>query len=45
MIMNSIVNTLLLAGDKFMSDMNLKQPGFAYSVCGSFPKTKQEHRN
>ena len=26
--MNEIVNTSLLAGDKFMPEMHLKQPGF-----------------
>ena len=34
--MNEIVNTLLLAGDKFMPEMHLKQLGFTYSVCGPF---------
>ena len=28
--MNAIVNTFLLAGDKFMSEMHLKQLGFKY---------------
>ena len=32
--MNKIVNKLLLAGDKFMPEMHLKQPGFTYSACG-----------
>ena len=30
--MNEIVNKFLLAGDKFMSKMHLKQPGFTYSA-------------
>ena len=30
--MNSIVNKLLLAGDKFMPEMHLKQSGFTYSA-------------
>ena len=34
--MNEIVNKFLLAGDKFMPKMHLKQPGFTYSVCGPF---------
>ena len=38
--MNEIVNTFLLAGDKFMPEMHLKQPGFTYSVCGPFTKNK-----
>ena len=36
--MNEIVNKFLLAGDKFISEMHLRQPRFAYSVCG--PNTK-----
>ena len=39
--MNEIVNTFLLAGDKFMSEMHLKQPGFTYSACGPFTKNKE----
>ena len=39
--MNEIVNTFLLAGDKFMPEMHLKQPGFTYSACGSFTKNKE----
>ena len=31
--MNKIGNKLLLAGDNFMSEMHLKQPGFTYSAC------------
>ena len=34
--MNEIVNKFLLAGDKFMPDMRLKQPVFTYSACGPF---------
>ena len=34
--MNEIVNKFLLVGDKFMPEMNLKQPGFTYSACGPF---------
>ena len=39
--MNEIVNNFLLAGDKFMSEMHLKQPGFTYSTCGTFTKNKE----
>ena len=39
--MNEIVNTFLLAGDKFIAEMHLKQPGFTYSACGSFTKNKE----
>ena len=43
--MKVIVNKLLLAGDKFTPEMHLKQPGFTYSVCGSFTKKKKEEKN
>ena len=33
--MNEIVNKFLLAGDKFMPEIYLKQPAFTYSACGS----------
>ena len=39
--MNEIVNKFLLAGDKFMSEMHLKQPGFTYSASGPFTKNKE----
>ena len=39
--MNDIINKFLLAGDKFMPEMHLKQPGFTYSVCGLFTKNKK----
>ena len=39
--MNEIVNKFLLAGDKFMPEMHLKQPGFTYSGCGPFTKNKE----
>ena len=39
--MNEIVNKLLLAGDKFMSEMHLKQPRFTYSACEGFTKNKE----
>ena len=39
--MNEIVNKFLLVGDKFMPEMCLQQPGFTYSVCGSFTKNKE----
>ena len=40
--MNEIVNKFLLAGDKFMPEMHLKQPGFTYSACGPFTKNKEQ---
>ena len=39
--MNEIGNNFLLAGDKFMTEMHLKQPGFTYSACGPFTKNKE----
>ena len=30
---NDIFNKFLLVGDKFMSEMHLRQPGFTYSAC------------
>ena len=39
--MNDIINKFLLAGDTFMPEMQLKQPGFTYSVCGPFTKNKE----
>ena len=35
------MNKFLLAGDQFMAEMHLKQPGFTYSACGSFTKNKK----
>ena len=39
--MNEIVNRFLSAGDKFMPEMHLRQPGFTYSACGPLTKNKQ----
>ena len=39
--MNHIVNKFLLAGDKFMPEMHLRQPGFTYSACGPLIRNKQ----
>ena len=44
--MNELVNKFLLARDKFMPEMYLRQPGFTYSACGPFTKkTKKEYKN
>ena len=40
--MNGIANIFLLTGDKFMSEINLRQPGFTYKACGPFTKNKDE---
>ena len=39
--MNEIVDKLLLAGDKCIPEMHLKQPRFTYSACGPFTKNKE----
>ena len=40
--MNDIINKLLLAGDKFMPEMHLRDPILGtYSACGPFTKNKQ----
>ena len=43
--MNEIVTTLLSTRDGFMPEMDLRQPGFTYSACGSLKKTKEESKN
>ena len=43
--MNETVSKLLLAGDKFMPELHLKQPGFTYSGCGSFTRNKERIEN
>ena len=40
--MNEKINKFLLAGDKFMSEMHLKQSGFTYDACESFIKNKEK---
>ena len=39
--MNEIVNKFLLAGNKFMPEMHLRQPQFVYSACAPFTKNKE----
>ena len=39
--MNNIINKFLLAGDKFMAEMHLRQPQFVYSACGPFTRHKE----
>ena len=43
--MNEVVNKFLLAGDKFMPEKHLKQPGFTYSAYGPFTKNKERIQN
>ena len=39
--MNNVINKFLLAGDKFMPEMHLRQPQFVYSACGPFTRYKE----
>ena len=39
--MNNIINKFLLAGDKFMPEMHVRQPQSTFSACGPFTKHKQ----
>ena len=40
--MNNTINKLLLARDKFMPEIHLRQPQFTYSACGTFTKHEQK---
>ena len=42
---NEIVIKILLAGDKFIPEIHLKQLGFTYSSCGPFTKNKERIEN
>ena len=39
--MNNVINKFLLAGDKFMAEIHLRQPQFVYSACGPFTRQKE----
>ena len=39
--MNNVINKFLLAGDKFMPAMHLRQPRFVYSASGPFTRHKE----
>ena len=43
--MNEIKNNFLLAGDKFMPEMHLRQLLFRYSACEKFIKNKKRIQN
>ena len=43
--MNEIVNKFLLAGDKFMLEMHLKQRRYTYSAWDHLLKTKKKFKN
>ena len=38
---SNVINKFLLVGDKFMSEIHLRQPQFTYSACGPFTKHEQ----
>ena len=40
--MNEIINKCLLAGEKFMPEMHLRQPGFTYSAYEPFTKNNEK---
>ena len=42
--MNEIVNNFLLAGNKIMPEMHLKQPRFTYSACEPFTKNNKKNQ-
>ena len=39
--MNKIVNKFLLAGDKLMSEIHLRQHGFTYNACRPLKKQRK----
>ena len=39
--MNNVINKVLIAGDKFMPEMHLRQPQFVYSASGPFTRHKE----
>ena len=39
--MYEMINKFLLAKDKLMPEMDLRQPGFTYSAYGPFTKNKE----
>ena len=43
--MNEIVNKLLLAWDKRISEMHFKKPGFTYMFMEHSRKTKKEYKS
>ena len=43
--MDATVNKLLSAGDKFMPELHLRQPGFTYSACRPFTINKVGIKN
>ena len=42
--MNEIVNSILVAGDKFINEIHLGQPGFTYRAYGKNKLKKKKNR-
>ena len=42
---NNIINNFLIAGDKFIPEMFLRQPEFSYSAGGPFTKNHNRIKN
>ena len=42
---NETISKYLLAGDKFMPGMHLRQSGVIYSACRTFTKNKEQIQN
>ena len=40
--MNEIINKFLLEGEKFMSEMHLRQPGFTYNAYEPFTQNNEK---
>ena len=43
--MNNVINKFLLAGDKFMTEMHLRQPQFVIVLVDLLPDIKKELKN
>ena len=43
--MNEIVNKILLAGEKFMPEIHLRQQGFRLVLVDHLQKTKNKYKN
>ena len=43
--MNNTVNKVLLAGDKFMPEIYLRQPQFTYSACDHLLSINKEFKS
>ena len=43
--MNEEGNKFLLAGNKYMPEMHLRQPGLMYTACERFTKNKERIKN